>query len=82
MAIEYQAVKAVRQEEEYAAVAAAANDDSLSKDKKKRVLVLPFHRMKLVETKKPSFTEFASRLADENDDRILEVRTYAVLCCF
>jgi hypothetical protein len=27
-----------------------------------------------VETKKPSLSDFASRLSDDNDDRILEVR--------
>lgn len=43
---------------------------------KKRVLVLPFHRMKLVEAKKSSFVDgLHSISAEEKDDRIMEVRS-------
>lgn len=66
IAYDYNSMKVVRQEDEYRAD--AAKDDK----KKKRVLVLPFHRMRLVETKKKQFGDLA-RLSDD-DDRILEVR--------
>lgn len=47
-----------------------------AKGEKKRVLVLPFYRMKLVETKKPSFSttlESLSSASDGPDDAIMEV---------
>lgn len=46
------------------------------KGDKKRVLVLPFHRIKLVETKKPSFSATLESLSasDSGDDIVMEVR--------
>jgi len=58
---------------EYQNAAEVAED---AKGDKKRVLVLPFHRMKLVETKRPSFSATLESLSasDSGDDAIMEVR--------
>ena len=59
---------------EYKNAAEVAED---AKGDKKRVLVLPFYRMKLVETKKPSFSATFESLSasDGADDAVMEVRT-------
>ena len=45
-----------------------------TKGDKKRVLVLPFYRMKLVETRKPSFSTILQSLSDStDDDAVMEV---------
>lgn len=47
-----------------------------AKGDKKRVLVLPFHRMKLVENKRPSFSATLDSLSasDSGDESVMEVR--------
>lgn len=45
---------------------------STSKTKKK-VLVLPFHRIKIVEQRKPSFSTFLDKLSSGGEDKVMEV---------
>ena len=52
-----------------------------AKGDKKRVLVLPFYRMKLVESKRPSFSATLDSLSvsDSGDEPVMEVR-WLMMC--
>lgn len=76
IAYEYRSMKQVRDEEKCLTAADGSDNDEA---KKKRVLVLPFHRMRLVETKKNQFGNLTSRLADDGDERILEVEVHELV---
>jgi signal peptide peptidase SppA len=49
--------------------------DSVNKTarKKKKILVLPFHKMKIVEQKKPSFSNLLDKLSSGKEDAVMEV---------